>query len=132
MKKKLTNLVTIYLTILFVISFIGFEKTNNSFDENKAISKVVKYYPDFPSNPDDTFTQKIFIGGRYPGIMANVHFSTQVEKCTGSSYIVTLTKDWGITVNGTYAKSTFKYKVTPDSMISVEIIDKDDIVNIIK
>lgn len=123
MKKKLTYLVTIFLTILFAISFIGCEKTNNSFDEYKAISKVVRYYPDFPSNPADTFTQKIFIGGRPPGIMANVKFSTQVEKCTGSSYIVTLTKDWGITVNGTYVKSTFKYKVTPDSIVSLEIID---------
>jgi hypothetical protein len=45
---------------------------------------------------------------------------------------VTLTKDWGITVNGKYVKSSWKYKVTPESISSIEIIDNDYFINRIK
>jgi hypothetical protein len=92
---------------------------------------VTKDYPDFPSNQTDIFTKKLPTGGK-SGATANVKFTTKVEKSSESSYIVTLIKDWGITVNGKYVKSSWKYKVTPESISSIEIIDNDYFINRIK
>lgn len=44
---------------------------------------------------------------------------------SGNAYVVSLTKDWGITVNGTYVKNSWKYKVTPENVVLVEKVDND-------
>lgn len=73
----------------------------NTFDECKAISMIIKYHPDFPSNTSDTETKKLSTGGPQDAI-TNVKFTTKVQKYWESTYVVTPTKDWGITVNEKY------------------------------
>jgi len=104
---------------------------NNTFDEAKAILMVVKDHPDFPSSQSDTITKEIPTGGPY-GTTENVKFTTKVEKVAESTYEVTFTKDWGISVNGKYAKSSWKYNVTPNSVTSLEIIDNDYLIKQMK
>lgn len=37
------------------------------------------------------------------------------------------TKDWGITVNGTYVRSLRKYKVTPNNTKLIDSVDNDNL-----
>lgn len=106
-------------------------QSHNTFDEAKAISMVIKDHQDFPSNPSETVTKKLPTGGPQ-GTTANVKFITKVEKVGESTYVVTLTKDWGITVNGKYVKSFWKYNVTPNSVALLENIDNDNLPNVMK
>lgn len=101
------------------------------FSEAEAISMVIKEYTDFPTNPTNIITKKLPIGGPQ-GATSNVELTTKVEKAEGSTYIVVLTKDWGITVNGKYVKSFWKYKVAPNSVSLLESVDNDYLPNVIK
>lgn len=103
----------------------------NTFDEAKAIAIVIKDHPEFPINPSDAVLKKLPIGGKQ-GATANVKFTTKVEKDGKSTYLVTLTKEWGITVNGEYVKSFWKYDVTPNNVVLLESIDNDNLPNLIK
>ena len=102
---------------------------HNTFDEAKAISMVIKDHPDFPSNPSITIRKNITLGGPLgpdgSPLSANVIFTTKVKKYEKSAFVVTLTKDWGFTVNGTYVKSYWKYKVTPTNVTLLKSIDND-------
>ncbi|WP_425800862.1 hypothetical protein ACHOLT_11845 [Desulfitobacterium sp. Sab5] len=102
-----------------------------TFDEAKAIAIVIKDHPEFPTNPSDAVLKKLPIGGKQ-GAIANVKFTTKVEKDGKSTYLVTLTKEWGITVNGEYVKSFWKYDVTPNNAVLLESIDNDNLPNLIK
>lgn len=131
--KKVVSFIT---SVCICISLVGYGKSsstinNNVLDENKAISMVIKDHPDFPSNQTDTLTKKLPTGGPV-GTTANVKFTTKVEKVAESTYVVTLTKDWGIAANGKYAKSFWKYNVTPNSVTLIESIDNDDLPNTMK
>jgi hypothetical protein len=92
---------------------------------------VIKDHPDFPLNLHDTITKKLPTGGPQ-GSTAEVKYTTAIEKTGESVYTVTLTKDWGITVNGKYAKSFWKYTVTPDNVILTDSVDNDYLPNIMK
>lgn len=109
--------------------------TNNAltqnFDEAKAIATVIKDHPDFPSGPSDTISKKLPIGGKQ-GATANVKFTTKIDKAGESTYVVTLTKDWGITVNGEFVKSFWKYDVAPNNVVLLESINNDNLPNILK
>jgi len=100
--------------------------SHNTFDEGKAISMVIKDHPDFPSNPSDTETKKLSTGGP-KGSTANVKFTTKVEKDGEAIYVVTLAKDWGVTINGKYVKSYWKYSVTPNKVTLLNSIDNDNL-----
>lgn len=106
-------------------------KSDNTFDEAKAISIIIKDHPDFPTNPSNTITKKLPTGGKL-GATANVKFTTNVEKIEKTTYSVTLIKDWGITVNGKYVKSSWKYLVTPNGASLSESTDNDYLPNTIK
>jgi len=130
--KKVVLLIT---SVCLCISLLGCAKGNNiansTFDENKAISMVVKDHPEFPSSQSDTITKKLPTGGPQ-GTTANVKFTTKVEKASEYTYVVTLTKDWGISVNGKYAKSYWKYNVTPNGVSLKDSIDNDYLPNTMK
>lgn len=111
---------------------ISNKSNDNVFDETKAISMIIKDHADFPSNPSDTIVKKISIGGRSHTDTTDVKFMTEVQKDGESAYIVTLTKDWGITVNGKYVKSLWRYKVTPNNISLLDFIDNEDLPKIIK
>ncbi|MBZ9687488.1 hypothetical protein G9F72_014245 [Clostridium estertheticum] len=135
--KKIVSFIT---TVCICISLTGCAKSlltvsnnisKNTFDEAKAILMVVKDHPDFPSSQSDTITKKLPTGGPQ-GTTANVKFTTKVENAGESIYEVTLTKDWGISVNGKYAKSYWKYTVTTNSVNLLESIDNDNLPNTMK
>lgn len=131
--KKIVSLITF---VCICISFIGCVKSsstasNNGFDEDKAISMVVKDHPEFPSNKVDTITKKLPTGGP-PDTTANVKFSTKVEKVKKDTYVVTLTKDWGFKINDVYVLSYWKYKVTSNNETLIESKDNDYLPNIMK
>lgn len=98
--------------------------SNNTFNEVKAISMVVKDHTDFPLSQSETLSKELPIGGPQ-GSTAKVKFTTKVEESSESAYVVTLTKDWGISVNGKYVKSSWKYNVTPDRVTLLESTDND-------
>ena len=125
MKKTLSFI----LSVCIFISLAGCGKissvaNNNKFTQDKAISMVIKDHSEFPSNNVDTLTKKLPTGGP-SGTTADVKFTTNIEKSSGNAYTVTLTKDWGITVNGKYVKSSWKYKVTSGNVVLIEKVDND-------
>lgn len=108
------------------------DNTNvDTFDEIKAVAMVIKNNPDFPSNPKDTITKKLSIGGKQNSTI-DVKFATKVQKVGEDTYQVTLLKDWGITVNNKYVKSSWKYEVTPKYVLLLESEDNENLPNIIK
>jgi hypothetical protein len=104
---------------------------HSTFDEAKAISMVIKDHSDFPSNPTDIVAKKLPTGGM-EGATANVKFTTKVVKGSEAIYVVTLTKDWGITVNNKYVKSYWKYNVTTNGVTLLDSVDNDYIPNTMK
>lgn len=115
-------------SVLILISLAGCVQTsstsNKGFSEDEAISMVIKDHPEFPSNKIDTLTKKLPTGGP-SGATADVKFKTNIEKSSEDAYNVTLIKDWSITVNGTYVKSSWKYKVTSKNVDLVQKVDND-------
>ena len=79
----------------------------------------------------DNISKKLPTGG-YEGATTNVKFTTKAQKNGEATYLVTLTKDWGITVNGKYVKSFWKYNVTTNNVTLVDSIDNDNLTNQIK
>lgn len=121
-------------TMLIFLCFIGFvgcksaakvsENNSNGFTQAEAIDESVKNHPEFPTNPNDTITKELPTGGP-AGSTAKVKYTTKVQLSSKGSYLVTLTKDWGITVKGTYVKSFWKYEVTPNSTKLIDYVDND-------
>ena len=131
--KKIVSFIT---SVCICISLVGCVKSSsavstNTFNEAKAIEMIVKDHTDFPSSKSKTITKRLPTGGPV-GTTANVKFTTKVEKVSASTYVVTLTKDWGISVNGKYAKSSWKYNVTKNSVTPLESIDNDYLIEQMK
>lgn len=109
-----------------VKSFTGLMQTSYSepLSESEAISMVIKDFPDFPAVPNSPIIKRFTTGGP-PGASVNVKFITGVERIEGSAYMVTFTKDWGLTVNGKYVKSYWKYNVTSSGASLMDRADMD-------
>ena len=138
MKKTFKFNLFIVLLFICLTSFAGYKYVSKASDNNldsfsqaEAIAVSVKNHPEFPINPNVTVTKELPIGGP-SGSTAKVKLTTKVELSGKRTVLVTLTKDWGITVNGTYAKSFWKYKVTPNDIELLESVDNDYLPNIIK
>jgi len=118
---------------LIIVVFAGLVLTgcSSQLTEAKAIAKVVEKHPGFPAEPDKVNTIEIPIGGR-EGNKAKVELTTAIEPCGEDSYIVTLTKNWNLIVNGTPVVSTWKYRVDKGSVTLLESHDMDATVRIIK
>ncbi|NRD76567.1 hypothetical protein HPT25_03560 [Bacillus sp. BRMEA1] len=69
----------------------------------------------------DTISKTIQIGGK-KGNTTKLDMSIRAEK-EGNNYIVTLSKNYNITVNGTKAMSSWKYEITNDS---INLLDKKE------
>lgn len=138
MKKTLKFNLFVILLFVCLVGFVGCKNdtkasinNSNGFNQAEAIAEAVKSHPEFASNPNDTVTKELPIGGKQAST-AEVKFTTKVESSDKSTYLVTFTKDWGITVNGTYVKSFWKYRVTQDNIKLIESVDNDNLPNIIK
>ena len=99
--------------------------------QDEAILMVIKDHTGFPASTSGKTTLKLPIGGP-EGSTTDVTFATSVEEAGEKTYIVTLTKDWGLTVNGTYIKSFWKYQVTPDGATLIDSVDNDALPGLIK
>lgn len=133
------------LTRIFIFAFIigtavlvfnsasvrGTDKQGSVFSAADAVSKVIREHPDFPHDTGKVIIEKLPTGGP-SGTTANVKFTTKVKNFGKGRYIVTLTKDWGITVNGKYAISSWKYTVAPDNVALIECIDNDYLIGMMK
>jgi hypothetical protein len=134
-RKFMRKILFFIFSVLILISLVGSVQTSSTsskeFSEDEAISMVIKDHPEFPSNKVDTITKKLPIGGP-PGAAADVKFKTNIEKSSGDAYNVTLIKDWGITVNEIYVKSSWKYKVTSKNVDLVQKVDNDCLPGVMK
>jgi hypothetical protein len=135
MRKMISVIPLIYICITLAGCAGNTPARNNTgsstFSQADAISMVVKDNPDFPSNPSETVTKRLPTGGP-EGAGTNVKYTTSVEKSGQSGYTVTLTKDWGITVDGTYVKSYWEYAVTPSKVTLLKKVDNDYLPNTMK
>lgn len=95
------------------------------FNKTEAIKILIKSHPDFPSNPDDAITKVVPIGEG----TTKVKHTTKVEQFSKNIYIITLTEDWEIS---SFAKSYWKYKVTPNGISLMESVDNRNILTTIK
>lgn len=101
------------------------------FDEAEAIAKVVKDHPEFPDKAG-VREDKEETGGP-KGSKASVKFETKVVKNTDNAFTVTLTKTWGMTVNGKTPVSYWKYDVSLEKVILVkEDTTGEGLISIIK
>ena len=105
-------------------------KASKAFSPMQAIAKVIKNNPDFPLSPSEIKTKAYQFGP--VGGSINVKFTTKVESFGKDTYLVTLTKDWGMTVNNVYAKRYWEYRVTPNRLILIASDDRDYLLNIVK
>ena len=105
------------------------KQKSNGISEAQAIQEVIKKHPDFPSSIG-TVTKKLPIGGAQSST-ADVKFTTKVETAS-DAYVITLIKDWGISVNGKYVESFWKYKVANDGASLVDSEDNDNLVKQMK
>lgn len=106
--------------------------SGTAFDEAKAVELVLKDHPDFPEVGEVRVIETT-TGGPAPGAKVSGELKTTVENTSEpSTFIVTLTKAWNITVNDKEAKSVWQYKVTPDNAKLVSSEENADIINTIK
>lgn len=105
--------------------------TKPTFDKFAALKKVIGKHPEFPNTPNKTITKEVSVGGPL-GSKQKVDLTTQVSKKQNNSYIVTLTKDWHVIMNGTDVKSIYKYEVTPTSVKVLENLNLDHLAGSIK
>ena len=129
--KKLLKIILPGVAILICLLVLIICNDRNSFSQAEAIAEVIKIHSDFPSKPNRTVIKTLGTGGP-SGSTAKVKFTTTVKLVEKNGYLVTLTKDWGFTVNGNYAKSYWKYKVTRNSTKLVDSVDKDILINTMK
>lgn len=86
--------------------------------ENAAIAAVVKNHPGFPDKAGIKEANEEVSGQKENKIP--VKYETKVEKKADNIYTVTLTKTWGIKVQGSTPVSYWKYDVSHEKIILVE------------
>jgi hypothetical protein len=104
---------------------------NQPFTESEAIAEVLKKRPEFPDKSGQTRTVEVPIGGPL-GNRTNVNFKTEVQQVDEETYIVTLSKDWHLKINGKAIVSHWKYRVTKNDFRLYEFEDMDDAARLMK
>ncbi|MDH7524471.1 MAG: hypothetical protein QHH10_04070 [Peptococcaceae bacterium] len=112
-----------------VISHVAKERADEK--ASKAIYLVTIMRREFP---EWNGTREILVnaGGNPPGIKIRCLLETDCISASEGQYLVTLTKTWGIKINGSQPVSYWKYKVTGERVELIEEQDKDDMIRIIK
>jgi len=105
--------------------------STRAFTQTDAVKKIIAKHPDFPSEPNKTITVKKTMGGP-EGSYHNVDLTTKVSKEGIKMYIVTFTKDWHVSVNGTDVQSVWKYRVKPGYVQTLKIDNRDALVQTMK
>jgi hypothetical protein len=116
-------------------------RKNAEFSLDGAVKKAIDKYNstekdtpeiDFPTTmkSGDTVSKTIQIGGK-EGNTTKLDMSISAKK-DGNNYIVTLTKNYNITVNGTKAISSWKYEIAKDSINLLDKRENGKLINNIK
>lgn len=114
---------------------------NEEFSLDGAVKKAIDTYNstekdtpeiDFPITMKSgvTVSKAIQIGGK-EGNTTKLDMSISAKK-DGNNYIVTLTKDYNITVNGTKAISSWEYEIANDSANLLDKRENGKLINNIK
>lgn len=119
------------LLVVFVLMVLAPTGCASRLTQAQAIAKVLQVMPAFPAEPGKTYSVETPIGGPFEH-KARVNLTTTVEPSGTNSFVVTLTRNWNLTVNGTPVVSTWKYKVDKGSVTLLESHDLDIMVTIIK
>lgn len=90
----------------------------------QAVAEVARLRPDFPAQAGKTVEKRQPVGGS-SGSTALVKYRTDVSQSASNACTVTLTKDWGFSVGGTYVSSWWKYRVTSDRVVLIGSEDND-------
>lgn len=99
--------------------------------QDAAIVMAVKEHPEFLDKVGIKEVEEKIGGPK--GNKTSVKYETKVEKKADNIYTVTLTKTWGIKVQGSTPVSYWKYDVSPEKMTLVdENTTGEELVSIIK
>ncbi|MGD9678524.1 MAG: hypothetical protein AB7V16_09285 [Vulcanibacillus sp.] len=79
----------------------------------------------------DTVAKEVNIGGPSPGATVILEMTVAIEK-EDDEYLVILTEDYNITVNGKDAISYWKYKVSADEIMLLDKKENGNLIRIIK
>lgn len=106
-------------------------KTKPIFDKYAALKKVIGKHPEFPDIPNKTVKKNVNIGGG-SGRKLIVDLTTSVAPKDTNLFIVTFTKNWHISFNGTDVKSIYQYAVTPTKVQVLKDQNRDQLASSIK
>lgn len=131
-------IITICLAALLLFSGCGSSNVKNAnlkgrtpFEKSDAINKVLLNHLEFPGKDGEVKRIEVPIGGKQ-GAKAHVDLKTTVEESGKDTFVVTLTKDWNLSINGQKVISRWKYKVTSGELTLIGCEDNDKRVAIIK
>ena len=99
--------------------------SSNVFSSDDAIALVLKGTSDFPTNEGEVNVIEFKTGGLYPGLNVNADFTTEIERSDDDKFLVKLTKEWNLEINGMRPISYWIYEVKPNYISLVESIDMD-------
>lgn len=106
--------------------------TADAFDQQKAVAAVLDDHPEFPL-PGEVKEIETVTGGPAPGSKVTGTLATAVDKMSESdNYIVTLTKQWNLTINGQKLVGVWKYEVSPRGVQFIESKDNTVLVQTVK
>ncbi|WP_168118867.1 hypothetical protein [Paenibacillus sp. HB172176] len=103
-----------------------------SFDEESAAEAVLKEHPDFPS-VGQFKTIETMTGGPAPGTKVSGTLTTRADAAEDEgTYIITLTKQWNMTINDKELIGRWVYKVSQGSIELLESEDNTDQIGMVK
>lgn len=100
------------------------------FTEAEAIAKAIKDHPEFPDKAGVKETTGEIRGKSVAQVP--VQLETKIEKNGGNAFTVTLTKTWGMTVNGKTPVSFWKYDVSLEKVALIKEDTTGGLISIIK
>ncbi|TXK85587.1 hypothetical protein [Paenibacillus sp. N3.4] len=93
------------------------------FTQTDALAKVLTKQAKFPASPDQVKTIYEDVGGKQ-GSKIEVLLTTKVEELGGREFIVTLTKNYQLTVGGKSVVTYWKYHVNPSEVVLIDSKDE--------
>ena len=131
-KEESISLKKIFITLAIIIFLVGGCASRAIvFTESNAVQQVLKDHPDFPSKVGETKTVKTPTGGP-PRTTTMVEYKTTADKTADGKYLITLSKDWHLVVNGQRVFSYWKYSVGSKGVTPIESDDRDPLPDQIK
>jgi beta-lactamase regulating signal transducer with metallopeptidase domain len=100
-------------------------------DGLQAVGRAAMLKHEFP-NWKGSREILVSTGGKSPGTTVRCTLQSEYEKTAAGEYLVTLTKKWDISINGSQPVSYWKYKVSGEQVELVEEQYQDDKIRLMK